>query len=116
MPLAIGMVTIDCRDPQGLAQFWSTALDVPVESDYGDFVFLAAKGDAPAIALQRVAEPTPGKNRLHLDLRGGDRAIEVPRLLGLGATAVAEHSVPGLSWTVMADPEGNVFCVGEVGA
>jgi hypothetical protein len=63
-----------------------------------------------------VAEPTAGKNKVHLDLRGSDRASEVARLLSLGATAVAEHSVPGLSWTVLADPEGNLFCVGELGA
>ena len=51
------------------------------------------------------------KNRVHLDLRGDVMADEVARLLGLGATVIAERSLGSLTWTVMADPEGNEFCV-----
>jgi len=65
------------------------------------------------LGLQRVPEPRSGKNRVHVDLSGGSRATEVPRLVGLGATVVGEHEMPGLVWTVLADPEGNEFCVGE---
>ena len=64
------------------------------------------------VSLQRVPEPRVGKNRVHLDLNG-NRATEVPRLVSLGARVIEEHEVPGTAWTVLADPEGNVFCVGE---
>ena len=85
-----------------MAEFWAAALWVGVQCDYGEFVF-----------LHRVPEPRSGKNRVHVDLTGGPRATEVPRLVGLGATVVGEHEVPGLRWTVLADPEGNQFCLGE---
>jgi predicted enzyme related to lactoylglutathione lyase len=67
-------------------------------------------------ALQQVPEPRLGKNRVHLDLRGdAGRAAEVARLVDLGARVIdEEHAVPGLAWTVLADPEGNEFCVGEL--
>ncbi len=108
------MVTIDCAEPRQLAAFWLEALDVPVQGDYGDFVFLARPGDGgPVLGLQRVPEPCVGKNRVHVDLSGGSRVTEVPRLVGLGAKVVGEHEMPGLVWTVLADPEGNEFCVGE---
>jgi predicted enzyme related to lactoylglutathione lyase len=52
-----------------------------------------------------------GKNRVHLDFHADDREVEVARLVGLGATVHGEQQVPGLRWTVLADPEGNEFCV-----
>ena len=114
MGLTVGMVTIDCAEPQQLAEFWAGALGVGVQGDYGDFVFLERPADGgPVLGLQRVPEPRSGKNRVHVDLTGGPRATEVPRLVGLGATVVGEHEVPGLRWTVLADPEGNQFCLGE---
>jgi catechol 2,3-dioxygenase-like lactoylglutathione lyase family enzyme len=114
MSLGIGMVTIDCADPQRLAAFWSAALGVPVQADYADFVLLERPAEGgPVLGLQRVPETRSGKNRVHVDLSGGSRATEVPRLVGLGAAVLAEHEMPGLAWTVLADPEGNEFCVGE---
>lgn len=115
MSLQIGMVTIDCADPQTLARFWAAALGTSVANDYGDFVMLAPNGSgAPALGLQRVPEPRTGKNRVHVDLGGGGgRAVEVDRLVGLGARVLDEQQMPGLAWTVLGDPEGNEFCVGE---
>ncbi|WP_201023275.1 VOC family protein [Serinicoccus chungangensis] len=108
--LAVTMVTIDCDDPQGLAEFWARALQTEVAADWGDFVVLAG---TPAIGLQRVESTPPGKNRLHLDLAGGDRAPEVARLVELGADVVRTHDVDGFGWTVMVDPAGNEFCVSD---
>ncbi|WP_299519606.1 VOC family protein [uncultured Serinicoccus sp.] len=108
--LAVTMVTMDCDDPQGLAEFWSRALQTEVAADWGDFVVLAG---TPAIGLQRVESVQPGKNRLHLDLAGGDRAPEVARLVELGADVVRTHDVDGFGWTVMVDPAGNEFCVSD---
>lgn len=108
------MVTFDCADPQGLAEFWTAALDLPIQGDYGDFVFLARPDSGgPMLGLQRVPEARSGKNRVHVDLAGGSLATEIPRLVDLGATVIAEHQMPWLTWTVLADPEGNEFCVGE---
>ncbi len=106
------MVTIDCVDPHRLAQFWTQTLGVDVAADYGDFVMLQpARHGAPALGLQRVPDPTPGKNRVHVDLRADDREAQVARLEGLGATRVDDQEVAGFAWTVLADPEGNRFCV-----
>ncbi len=110
MALSIGMVTIDCSDPQSLAGFWTAALDTTVAGDYGDFVLLTG---TPALGLQRVPEPRAGKNRVHLDLYTDDRGAEVARLTALGAAVLAEGNAPGLWWTVLADPECNEFCVGS---
>jgi predicted enzyme related to lactoylglutathione lyase len=112
MALTAETVTIDCTDPKRLAEFWCAALGYEVEADFGgEYLRLRGKTGTP-VALQRVPEPRVGKNRVHLDLQADDRTAEVSRLLGLGATVVAEHSVPGWGWSVLADPEGTVFCVG----
>ncbi|MGH3547605.1 MAG: VOC family protein [Pseudonocardiaceae bacterium] len=102
MGISIGMVTIDCSDPQSLAEFWTAALGTTVAGDYGDFVFLAG---TPGLGLQKVPEPRAGRNRVHLDLATDDRGAEVARLTAQGASVLAEHSAPGLWWTVLADPE-----------
>ncbi|MQA81253.1 MAG: VOC family protein [Streptosporangiales bacterium] len=115
MALSIGMVTIDCVDPRGLAKFWTAALGTEVMMDMdGAFLMLAPSSDGgPAVALQQVPEPRTGKNRVHIDLRADDREREIERLTALGATVVDEQVVPGLTWTVLTDPEDNVFCVGQ---
>jgi predicted enzyme related to lactoylglutathione lyase len=59
----------------------------------------------------QVPDPTPGKNRVHVDLVADDRAAEVDRLVGLGAQVVAELDEDGSRWTTLADPEGNLFDV-----
>ncbi len=113
MALTPKMVTIDCADPRKLASFWTRAAGYDVRGDRGGYVVLApADEDGPfAIDLQRVDEPGAGTNRVHIDRHADDRAAEVERLGKLGATVLAEHQVPGSAWTVLADPEGNEFCV-----
>jgi predicted enzyme related to lactoylglutathione lyase len=114
MALRAHMVTIDCVDPPKLAEFWTQAAGYQVTWDGagGEFLVLgAAQGDGVALGLQRVPEPRLGKNRVHVDWAADDREAEVKRLTALGATVAAEHSMPNLTWTVLADPEGNEFCV-----
>lgn len=112
MALHVEMVTIDSVDPRSLADFWTAALDMDVVADHGgEYLMLKGAGDL-TIGLQRVSEPTAGKNRVHLDLSTKDRAAEVARLRGIGADVVDEHQLPGFAWTVLSDPDGNVFCVG----
>ncbi|SER95655.1 VOC family protein [Actinokineospora terrae] len=118
MTIGIAGVTIDCADPRTLAAFWTRALGFEVAQDFGgEFMFLgpagARQGEAVFVGLQRVPEERAGKNRVHLDFTTADRAAEVARLVDLGAVEVGAHDVPGLSWTVLQDPEGNEFCVGS---
>jgi predicted enzyme related to lactoylglutathione lyase len=119
MTLHTGAITIDCAEPLALAAFWTAALDLAVAGDYGDFVLLLphgkAMGEAVGIGLQRVPEAKAGKNRVHLDFHTEDREAEVQRLVALGAKQHDTHSVPGLTWTVLSDPDGNEFCVGAAG-
>jgi predicted enzyme related to lactoylglutathione lyase len=113
--IQMGGVTIDCADPRKLAEFWTEALGTTIGGDYGgEFIMLAPTVEnGPYVGLQRVPEKRAGKNRVHIDFHTDDRPAEVERLAKLGATAVGEHSVPGLTWTVLQDPEGNEFCVGS---
>lgn len=116
MTLSIGMVTVDSTDPRPLAQWWARQTGGRVV-DEADGWFLevvpAQDGKGPVLGFQKVQDPTPGKNRLHLDASTTDRAAEVSRLLADGASLVAEHTIPGYRWSVLADPQGNQFCVGE---
>ncbi|MGW2107381.1 VOC family protein [Streptomyces sp. NPDC001948] len=112
-------ITIDCSDAYGLARFWSEVLDAPLsdEDAPGDPEALVEAPGAALLFIQ-VPEPRNGKNRVHLDIQPQDRTRdeEVERLLGLGATLVADHRKPnGRGWATLGDPEGNEFCV-ECGA
>ncbi|MGW4696527.1 VOC family protein [Kitasatospora cineracea] len=109
-------VAIDCADAYGLARFWSEVTGRPVDPDSGPGdretqVELAEGG--LVLYFNQVPEPKTVKNRVHLCLRPDTaRDPEVDRLLGLGATLVADRrNADGTGWVVLADPEGNEFCV-----
>jgi predicted enzyme related to lactoylglutathione lyase len=106
--------TLDCRDLDRMADFWRDAADFVVDGRVeGRYVSLSGHG--VALNLQRVAESKVVKNRMHLDLLVGDVDAAVRRLEGLGAsrlTATAREEF-GQTWFVLADPEGNEFCVGR---
>jgi len=111
-------ITVDCRDPYLLAGFWRDALgfvDDPANPNQpGDpeAVIVDPKGLHPGVLFLPVPEPKSVKNRIHLDVvPDGPRDAEVTRLLGLGATLVKDHRKPDTGWAVLADPEGNEFCV-----
>ena len=115
-------LAIDCADPRGLARFWCSVLDYEVHDEADGVVTIGpprvprGKNDLglvpPALTFAHVPEGKTGKNRLHLDVNPADReqGEEVRRLLDLGA----RHADVGQgeeSWVVLADPEGNEFCV-----
>ncbi|MFE3761541.1 VOC family protein [Streptomyces sp. NPDC059104] len=108
-------VAVDCADAYGLALFWSGVTGRPLHPQdvpgARETQVLMAEG--PVLYFNQVSEPKKVKNRLHLCLRPeGSRDREVDRLLGLGAAFVADHRDPdGAGWVVLADPEGNEFCV-----
>ena len=111
MSLVWEQTTIDADDPVALGRWWATALGwVVVDEDPEEFEIRPSVDRLPGLLFARVPEPKTSKNRLHLDLRPDDRDAEVERLLGLGATR-ADVGQGDQTWVVLADPEGNEFCV-----
>ena len=117
MKLRIQCLCIDTADPAKLAAFWQAALGWRRTFEQDDEVVLEPPegskedGVVPDLLFLRVPEAKAGKNRLHLDLRPADQAAEVARLEGLGASHADVGQGPDVSWVVMADPDGNEFCV-----
>jgi hypothetical protein len=119
MTLQIRNITVDCADPYLLATFWSQATgwledpDDPNRPGDPEGRIVTSHGGISMLFVP-VPEGKSGKNRLHVDLVPVERTRdeEVERLLGLGAAQVADRRRPdGTGWVVMADPEGNEFCV-----
>ena len=105
---------IDCSDPHRLADFWSQVLDYKItESDEDSVEISGPEGSGPTLLFIIVPEEKQVKNRLHIDVNPVDRdqAEEVERILALGATRADVGQGPDVSWVVLADPEGNEFCV-----
>ncbi|MFE7412790.1 VOC family protein [Streptomyces laurentii] len=116
-------LSVDCHDPERLAAFWCEVLDFKVIDRGEDLVEIGswvptveevrARQMPSTLVFARVPEGKTVKNRLHIDVSPIDRstADEVARLIGLGATTVDVGQGPDRSWVVLADPEGNEFCV-----
>lgn len=108
-------VAIDCADAYELARFWSEVTGRPLhpEDRPGGKETQVMLAEGPMLYFSQVPEPKITKNRMHLCLRPEtSREEEVERLLALGATWIADRREPdGSGWAVLADPEGNEFCV-----
>jgi len=105
----IKSVTFDCADAMVVGRFWAAALGTDLDEDStSEKSYVEAAGwGGPNMWFQQVPEPKAAKNRLHFDLRApGPIPDEVRRLEGLGARVLREEPI-----VVMADPEGNEFCV-----
>ena len=119
MGLRIETVTIDAADPVELATFWCAALDWEERIDEDGDIWIEPGEDHPEfdrvkpLLIVRVNELKAGKNRLHLDLVPDDQEREVERLESLGASRPDIGQTGNESWVVLADPEGNEFCVLE---
>ena len=110
---AISHVMIDSGDPEALAPFWCELLGTTVERtlDEGRFVFLAAPKGGVSIGIQRVPEAKTTKNRVHVDVEVDDITETTRWVRSHGGSRLAEHSAAGIRWRIMADPEGNEFCL-----
>lgn len=119
MTLAMHNISFDCADAYGLAQFWSTVTGFQEDPEDPNFpedpeAALISTDGGPNLVFQNVPEPKSVKNRVHICFTPTDRLRDeaVDWLLGLGATQLEDHRRPdGTGWVVMADPEGNEFCV-----
>ncbi|MBV9951671.1 MAG: VOC family protein [Acidimicrobiia bacterium] len=105
---------IDAEDPDGLAAFWQQVLGYEERDRDEDAIEIGGPpGTGPTLVFLRVPEPKTVKNRLHIDVNATDRdqAAELERLLALGARPVDVGQGDAVSWHVLADPEGNEFCL-----
>jgi catechol 2,3-dioxygenase-like lactoylglutathione lyase family enzyme len=117
MACRLSELVLDCRDPEALSRFWCEvlgyrelsredgAIEIGPEAGFG--------GPAPTLVLSPSSDPTPGKLRLHIDVNPTDREqdAELRRLLDLGAVPAEVGQTGEENWHVLADPEGNVFCL-----
>ncbi|MFD4757840.1 VOC family protein [Streptomyces sp. NPDC058439] len=114
MPATLHHVVIDSHDLPAQARFWAAVLDWRILSEREREVVIGPDVNAPVgICFMPAPETKTVKNRLHLDLTTGptEQEAEIERILGLGARRVEIGQTGDESWTVLADPEGNEFCV-----
>jgi catechol-2,3-dioxygenase len=107
-------LVIDCADTERVATFWARVLGYEVlDRDAGAIEIGVAHGAYPTLVFVPVPEPKTVKNRIHIDVNavGADQATELQRLLALGARKVDVGQGEDVSWVVLADPEGNEFCL-----
>ena len=113
--IRVGSVVIHCRSLEPMVTFWSQALGyIPYEPGRSaNWCRLNDPNGRVNLSFQEVAEPTPGRNKFHLDLYTTEAAAEVERLLALGATRYPVAAPAGADFVVLVDPEGYRFCVVE---
>ena len=113
----LGWIQMDCHDPRRLAVFWGAVFGVEIDSTFGEsahYVVLAkAEQDHPHVSLQRVPDPKTSKNRLHFDILVDDVEQATAQIEALGGQRLSleDFQEYGFRWRVMADPEGNEFCL-----
>jgi predicted enzyme related to lactoylglutathione lyase len=114
MPASLHHIVIDAHDLPGLAGFWAEVLGWRILSQRDREVVIGPDPTAPVgICFMPVTETKVVKNRVHLDLTTGpdERESEIERIIALGAQRVDIGQTVEESWTVLADPEGNEFCI-----
>jgi hypothetical protein len=117
MACRISELVLGCRDPEALARFWCEVLDFVVLARREEYIGIGPRegfgGPQPVIVLSREDEPAKGKSRLHIDVNATDRDqdAELERLLKLGARPADVGQTGQEPWHVLADPEGNEFCL-----
>jgi predicted enzyme related to lactoylglutathione lyase len=122
MHASIRNITFDCADARGQAVFWAAVTGWTVQErdatpGHAEYAVVPPGERTPRLYFTTVPGPKTAKNRVHLDLAppGAGPEAELARLRGLGATVSASQP-PGVSWLILADPEGNEFCLEGAGA
>lgn len=103
----------DTTDLDGAAEFWTALLGIEVLERAGNYLYLSRLGESgPHLAFQLVPEGKEVKNRLHLDVKVPDRIVYAAKIEDLGGRRLGEHQEGEFpAWIVMADPQGNEFCI-----
>ncbi|WP_407547664.1 VOC family protein [Streptomyces sp. Pv4-95] len=107
-PMRINALIVDATDPARLAAFWSELLGRPVVDRTGPYVWLRRENGL-GLGFQQISEPKSGKNRMHFDISSPEPAAEQQRVEALGGRRLEQYADGG--FLVMADPEGNEFCI-----
>ncbi|WP_198142009.1 VOC family protein [Leucobacter komagatae] len=115
--IQLSMITIDTADPRALAAWWAERLGGEIAQDIDGWFCVVRAPEAPvALGFQKVAEPTPGKNRAHLDFDRTpdvDREAMVAEWVAAGAIHLGQRGDSDFTWDTFADPAGNEFCIGD---
>ena len=104
-------IVLDVNDLDGCAEFWSAVLGKEISFKVDNYCRIGEGENPPSLLLQKVPEPHERKNRAHIDLDVTDLEAAVQRVLDLGGTRLEEFNEYGITWAVMADPDGNEFCL-----
>ena len=115
--VTIGSVVINVIDLEREKEFWTALLGVGVDREVpGFFLWLEPQHRGGiSLALQKVNESTPGRNPVHIDAGVSDLAEAATRVEALGGSHIEDHEFADFRWKVMADPEGNEFCIAMEG-
>jgi predicted enzyme related to lactoylglutathione lyase len=113
VPTPLAGVVIDCAQPRHLAAFWTEVTGYRIAESEDDWVMLVPPDGGVTIGLQKVPEPKLGKNRVHVDVLAQDVEVEAARIERLGGRRLWTSGDPADVFIVLADPEGNEFCVIE---
>ena len=108
---ALYAIVIDVNNLETCAKFWSQVLGADILYQNERYLRLGHKGEHPTLLLQKVPERHQEKNRVHLDLDVPDLDAAVNRVQNLGGHKLRQLSEYGIDWAVMADPDGNEFCL-----
>jgi catechol 2,3-dioxygenase-like lactoylglutathione lyase family enzyme len=111
MGIRLGSVVINCADLDLMTGFWTAALDLAPGPIGDDDHFRVLRGSRVNVSLQLAETPVSARDQMHFDLYTDDQPGEVRRLLGLGASYLRHNEDPDDDYVVLADPEGNQFCV-----
>ncbi|WP_280263058.1 VOC family protein [Nocardia wallacei] len=114
MPPRLVNITVDCTDAAALAQFYAKLLEQPVDPDANEnFATIGRETMSPTLMFLRVPDKNPGKNIVHLDLAATDWRDQIERAISLGAKHIADFDEYGITWSTLADPEGNLFDIAK---
>lgn len=113
MTVSIASITFDTTDPRPLARWWAERLGAEIVADMDGFFVIVAGGSlATQLAFQKVDDPTPGKNKVHIDVHtDGDLDDEADRWVEAGATKLGKRNAGDFFWVTLTDPDGNEFCI-----
>jgi hypothetical protein len=113
MATSIASITFDSTDPEPLAAWWAERFGAEITANMEGFFVIVAGGTLPTqLAFQKVDDPTPGKNKVHLDIHTDeDLDTEVARWTDAGATSLGKRNAGDFSWVTLTDPDGNEFCI-----
>ena len=108
---ALHAIVMDVNDLETCGKFWSQVLGTDILYQDERYLRLGHKGERPSLLLQRVPERHREKNRVHIDLDVPDLDAAVSRVQGLGGDKLRQVKEYDIEWVVMADPDGNEFCL-----